>query len=81
LRHLLIVDEVHASDAYMWRILQSVLARHIGAGAHALLLSATLGGQTRERLINPGQRVATSPLEKLLRAPYPPAVLRGRSYA
>ncbi|MDB4914145.1 MAG: CRISPR-associated helicase/endonuclease Cas3, partial [Gemmatimonadetes bacterium] len=43
MRMLLVVDEVHASDAYMTRILEDVLARHRRAGGHALLLSATLG--------------------------------------
>ena len=50
LRHLLVVDEVHASDAYMNRILEEVLRFHLAAGGHALLMSATLGGAARERL-------------------------------
>lgn len=52
LRSLLVVDEVHASDAYMARILENVLQRHQRAGGHALLLSATLGLSTRDRLLN-----------------------------
>lgn len=51
LRHLLVVDEVHASDSYMTRILDAVLRRHMSAGGHALLLSATLGGEARARLL------------------------------
>lgn len=51
LRHLLIVDEVHASDAYMTRLLRSVLDRHYAAGGHALLMSATLGSAAREPLL------------------------------
>jgi len=50
LRHLLVVDEVHASDAYMTRLLEEVLAHHVGAGGHTLLLSATLGAAARCRL-------------------------------
>lgn len=50
LRHLLVVDEVHASDAYMTRILADVLEHHRAAGGHALLMSATLGGDARARL-------------------------------
>lgn len=49
LRHLLIVDEVHASDAYMNRLLESVLAHHFEAGGQALLMSATLGTTVRHR--------------------------------
>ena len=52
-RHLLVIDEVHASDAYMTRLTEAVLARHAKAGGHALLMSATLGAVVRERLLNP----------------------------
>jgi CRISPR-associated endonuclease/helicase Cas3 len=55
LRDLLVVDEVHASDAYMARILEDVLARHWMAGGHAILLSATLGSEARMRLLAPGK--------------------------
>jgi CRISPR-associated endonuclease/helicase Cas3 len=53
LRLLLVVDEVHASDAYMTRVLETVLADHLQAGGQALLLSATLGAVTRQRLLYP----------------------------
>lgn len=52
LRHLLVVDEVHASDAYMTRILRDLLVRHRAAGGHALLMSATLGSQARQELFH-----------------------------
>lgn len=42
-RHLLVVDEVHASDPYMREVLKTLLAGHLGRGGWALLLSATLG--------------------------------------
>lgn len=51
LRHLLVVDEVHASDSYMERLLREVLEHHLRAGGHAFLMSATLGGQARERYL------------------------------
>ena len=50
-RSLLIVDEVHASDVYMNSVLTTVLRRHINAGGHALLLSATLGGAARRQFL------------------------------
>jgi CRISPR-associated endonuclease/helicase Cas3 len=62
-RHLLVVDEVHASDAYMEGLLAGptvqrpgeqrwgLLRQHLEAGGHALLLSATLGARTRGRLV------------------------------
>ena len=42
-RHLLVVDEVHASDSYMREVLRMLLRGHVGRGGCALLLSATLG--------------------------------------
>jgi CRISPR-associated endonuclease/helicase Cas3 len=51
MRSLLVVDEVHASDAYMERLLTRLLSLHAGAGGEALLLSATLGAGARTRLL------------------------------
>lgn len=72
LRSLLVVDEVHASDLYMTRILEVVLKRHRAAGGHALLLSATLGVAARAQLLGRGVNVA-SLLDASARecAPYP----------
>ena len=53
-RSLLVVDEVHASDAYMTRVLREVLRGHLGIGGHALLMSATLGSVARDRLTSGG---------------------------
>jgi CRISPR-associated endonuclease/helicase Cas3 len=82
LRQLLVVDEVHASDAYMTRILEHVLGRHIAAGGHALLLSATLGGETKTRLLEPMRPRSLRALPALpetLRAPYPLITQRDRA--
>lgn len=49
LRHLLVVDEVHASDAYMSLLTERVLENHLAAGGHAFLMSATLGSSARHR--------------------------------
>ena len=53
-RSLLVVDEVHASDAYMTRVLREVLRGHLEVGGHALLMSATLGSVARDRLTSDG---------------------------
>lgn len=55
LRNLLVVDEVHASDAYMGRLLTALLRAHTEAGGHALLLSATLGVGLRSKLLGTPQ--------------------------
>lgn len=52
LRLLLVVDEVHASSAYMTRLLDAALRRLRAAGGHALLLSATLGGEARAAFLD-----------------------------
>jgi len=51
LRSLVVVDEVHASDPYMRALLLKSLRRHLAAGGHALLLSATLTSDMRDELL------------------------------
>ena len=71
LRQLLVVDEVHASDAYMTRLLEEVLRTHLAAGGHALLMSATLGSSARDRLFALGKAVAPTPLDAAVATEYP----------
>jgi len=71
LRHLLVIDEVHASDAYMNHIIEEVLRRHVGAGGHAVLMSATLGSWARERLLSLEVGVAAPPLAEAIDKDYP----------
>jgi CRISPR-associated endonuclease/helicase Cas3 len=71
-RSLLVVDEVHASDAYMATLLAHLLKAHLKAGGHALLLSATLGSSARHRyqkLISP--KVPMPTLSQAIDLPYP----------
>jgi CRISPR-associated endonuclease/helicase Cas3 len=75
-RHLLVVDEVHASDAYMRRVLTRLLRDHLAAGGHAMLLSATLGAEARHTLMveAAGGRTIDEPAPALAAAvavPYP----------
>jgi CRISPR-associated endonuclease/helicase Cas3 len=49
-RHLLIIDEVHASDPYILEIVHSLVQRHLAVGGHCLLMSATLGEVLRAEL-------------------------------
>lgn len=67
LRHLLVVDEVHASDRYMETLLCNLLQGHVQAGGHALLLSATLGAGMQARLLG----TACPPLAAAETVPYP----------
>jgi CRISPR-associated endonuclease/helicase Cas3 len=63
-RSLLVVDEVHASDAYMTVLLEQLLKAHLNCGGHAVLLSATLGSSARSRYLRltPQGRTSFCPL-------------------
>lgn len=51
-RKVLIVDEVHACDAYMQRVLETVLMFHAMAGGSVILLSATLPERMKQSLLD-----------------------------
>ncbi len=51
-RKVLIVDEVHACDAYMQRTLEVLLRCHAASGGSAILLSATLPQGMKQRLFD-----------------------------
>jgi CRISPR-associated endonuclease/helicase Cas3 len=50
-RNVLIVDEVHAYDSYVERVLEDLLEFHAALGGSAILLSATLPQAQRQKLI------------------------------
>ena len=50
MRHVLVLDEVHAYDAYMQREIETLLEFQAGLGGSAILLSATLPLVVRRRL-------------------------------
>ena len=73
-RSLLVIDEVHASDAYMTRMSEHLLRAHVACGGQALLLSATLGAVARTRYLDIGGRPRGSsvpPLAQAVALPYP----------
>lgn len=51
MRKVLVVDEVHACDAYMQRTLELLLEFHARAGGSAVLLSATLTQRMKNALL------------------------------
>ena len=72
-RALLVIDEVHASDAYMRHILQRLLKEHLAIGGHALLMSATLGSTARA-----GFLCQSAPSKgESLEVPYPAVWVQG----
>jgi CRISPR-associated endonuclease/helicase Cas3 len=72
-RSLLVVDEVHASDAYMSVLLEKLLQAHLKTGGQAMLLSATLGSSARTRYLSIGhaKKQASPSLVDACAAPYP----------
>jgi len=50
--HILIVDEVHAYDPYMNKLLMNLLTFHAALGGSAILLSATLPQHTRQAMLD-----------------------------
>ena len=71
-RNLLVIDEVHASDPYMRVIIEGLLDAHIGAGGHALLMSATLGSIARRQwLARARRRIPSQTLDVATATPYP----------
>lgn len=78
-RSLLVVDEVHASDAYMTALLRSVLQGHLDLGGHALLLSATLGSVARSELCSRSARFDLLVPNEAVKVPYPALILAGNS--
>eukprot|EP01093_Parvamoeba_rugata_P011291 TRINITY_DN30_c0_g1_i2.p1 TRINITY_DN30_c0_g1~~TRINITY_DN30_c0_g1_i2.p1 ORF type:complete len:589 (-),score=104.21 TRINITY_DN30_c0_g1_i2:6898-8664(-) len=70
-RKVLIFDEVHAADEYMFELLESLLALHLHQGGSAILLTATLSLKQRQRLTNIWLKEAAIPLKQLQEDAFP----------
>jgi CRISPR-associated endonuclease/helicase Cas3 len=66
-RHLLVVDEVHASDPYMATLTRGLIERHLSLGGRALTMSATLGETALAILLDRERR----PIDAAISVPYP----------
>ncbi|MCA1998518.1 MAG: CRISPR-associated helicase Cas3' [Hyphomicrobiales bacterium] len=69
-RSLLVIDEVHASDPYMTAVQSALLEGHLAIGGHAMLMSATLGSEAREKWLK-GRRARAPAFEAAAQIPYP----------
>ena len=86
IRRVLVLDEVHAYDAYMQREMERLLEFQAGLGGSAILLSATLPLSIRERLTDAFARgLGVESQDDVLGMDYPLATIRatdvGRSIA
>jgi CRISPR-associated endonuclease/helicase Cas3 len=71
---VLVVDEVHAFDAYTHRLLQALLSIHARLGGSAILLSATLPTSQRQAFVDAfaaGRQASGAMLEKTALTDYP----------
>ncbi|SFX34156.1 CRISPR-associated helicase/endonuclease Cas3 [Marinospirillum alkaliphilum] len=76
-RKVLIFDEVHAADSYMFELLDDLLQAHLRQGGSAILLTATLATRQRARLCRIWQEAAGLPLEPLQEQHFPLATHLG----
>ncbi|MBV7264273.1 CRISPR-associated helicase Cas3' [Photobacterium sp. WH24] len=70
-RKILIFDEVHAADEYMFELLESLLALHFHQGGSVILLTATLSQKQRQRLSNAWLKAAELPSRPLRSTDFP----------
>ena len=70
-RKVLIVDEVHACDAYVHRLLCTLLRFHAALGGSAVLLSATLPARMRSELTEAFAESLGNGAERVLCTSYP----------
>lgn len=73
-RKVLVIDEVHACDAYMQGVLETLLEFHARAGGSAILLSATLPGRMKQALLDAfarGCKLEAPALQTGMLMPYP----------
>jgi CRISPR-associated endonuclease/helicase Cas3 len=70
-RKVLIVDEVHACDAYVHRLLCTLLGFHAALGGNAVLLSATLPARMRRDLTEAFAQSLGNDRARMLSASYP----------
>lgn len=68
---VLLVDEVHACDAYVQPLLCNLLRAHAMAGGSAVLLSATLPQSQRQQLLDAFCEGLNAPSEQLRSNDYP----------
>ena len=70
-RKVLVVDEVHACDAYMQGVLETLLEFHARAGGSAILLSATLPKRMKQALLDAFARGCRSSAPAVRSQQYP----------
>lgn len=70
-RKVLIFDEVHAADEYMFELLESLLSLHFHQGGSVILLTATLAKKQRQRLVDIWLAASNQPKQALQQDAFP----------
>ncbi|CAG9000046.1 MAG: CRISPR-associated endonuclease/helicase Cas3 [Candidatus Celerinatantimonas neptuna] len=70
-RKILIFDEIHAADDYMFELLEGLLKLHFHQGGSVILLTATLPLKQRQRLVNIWRSAAGLPEYPLQKTDFP----------
>ncbi len=70
-RKVLIFDEVHSADDFMFTLLRSLLQLHLRQGGSAILLTATLSQEKRQQLTNIWLNAAHLPNHVLQKTGFP----------
>lgn len=65
-RKVLVVDEVHAADIYMLRLLENVFQLHARQGGSVVLLTATLANHQRRQLVRAWQAALDVDRDRLI---------------
>lgn len=76
---VLVVDEAHSFDSYLSRELETLLEFHAALGGSAIVLSATLSTEARQRIATAFQRGLGAPAEPVTAVAYPLLTLVGKS--
>ena len=75
-RKVLIFDEVHAADDFMFEILEGLLTLHHQQGGSAILLTATLSKIQRQRLSDIWLKAGQAEPKRLTNTAFPLATVR-----
>lgn len=78
---VLIVDEAHAFDAYVARELDTLIAFHTAQGGSTIVLSATLPGGVKERLLKTWRSAVQAPWQIPGFTSYPAVTFASRTSA
>ncbi|HID7803061.1 TPA: CRISPR-associated helicase Cas3' [Proteus mirabilis] len=70
-RKIIIFDEIHSADEFMFEIIEHLLSTHLHQGGSVILLTATLSLKQRQRIINGWFNALNKPQESIKSKNFP----------